>query len=120
MEGVELRGIERARPTEAVLAAIAEAEAIVIGPSNPVISIGPILAVPGMREALAEARRAGGGGEPVRGRARRQGPHRVVLRAGRHRAERRRDRGRPTTGVLDGIVADEDVTGLPVAHGSTR
>ena len=34
----------------------ASAEAIVIGPSNPVISIGPILAVPGMREALAAAR----------------------------------------------------------------
>ncbi len=42
-----------------MLAALAEAEAIVIGPSNPVISIGPILAVPGMREAL------GGGAAPV-------------------------------------------------------
>ena len=48
-------GIERARPTDAVLAALAEAELIVIGPSNPVISIGPILALPGMREALAGA-----------------------------------------------------------------
>ena len=51
-EGVELRGIERARPTEDVLAAIESAEAIVIGPSNPVISIGPILAVPGIAEAI--------------------------------------------------------------------
>ena len=69
MEGVELRGIERgpAQP-DAVLAALAEAELIVIGPSNPVISIGPILALPGMREALAGAPRAGGGGQPVRGR----------------------------------------------------
>ena len=46
-------GIAEAAPTPEVLAAIAAAEAIVIGPSNPVISIGPILAVPGMREALA-------------------------------------------------------------------
>ena len=38
-----------------MLSAVAEAEAIVIGPSNPVISIGPILALPGMREALAGA-----------------------------------------------------------------
>jgi LPPG:FO 2-phospho-L-lactate transferase len=53
--GVELEGIERAEPTPEVLEALRLAEAIVIGPSNPVISIGPILAVPGMREAIAEA-----------------------------------------------------------------
>jgi LPPG:FO 2-phospho-L-lactate transferase len=51
--GVELEGIAAAEPTPEVLAALAGAEAIVIGPSNPVISIGPILAVPGMREAIA-------------------------------------------------------------------
>jgi LPPG:FO 2-phospho-L-lactate transferase len=55
VDHVELRGIERARPTDAVLQAVAEADAIVIGPSNPVISIGPILALPGMREALRGA-----------------------------------------------------------------
>ncbi|MDP9188694.1 MAG: 2-phospho-L-lactate transferase [Actinomycetota bacterium] len=52
IEGVELNGIAEATPTPEVLAAIDHAQAIVIGPSNPVISIGPILAVPGMREAL--------------------------------------------------------------------
>jgi LPPG:FO 2-phospho-L-lactate transferase len=51
--GVQLEGIEAAEPTPEALAAIRDAEAIVIGPSNPVISIGPILAVPGMREAIA-------------------------------------------------------------------
>jgi LPPG:FO 2-phospho-L-lactate transferase len=51
--GVELEGIAEARPAPEVLAALDDAEAIVIGPSNPVISIGPILAVPGMREAIA-------------------------------------------------------------------
>jgi LPPG:FO 2-phospho-L-lactate transferase len=55
VEGVELEGVEAARPTDAVLAALAEADLIVVGPSNPVISIGPILALPGMREALAGA-----------------------------------------------------------------
>jgi LPPG:FO 2-phospho-L-lactate transferase len=54
--GVELEGIAEAEPTAEVLAALREAEVIVIGPSNPVISIGPILAVPGMREAIAGAR----------------------------------------------------------------
>lgn len=53
VEGVELEGIEAAEPTPEALEAIRGAEAIVIGPSNPVISIGPILAIPGMREAIA-------------------------------------------------------------------
>jgi LPPG:FO 2-phospho-L-lactate transferase len=55
IEAVELEGIEAASPTAEVRDALAGADAIVIGPSNPVISIGPILAVPGMREAIASA-----------------------------------------------------------------
>ena len=55
-EGVELEGIESAKPTPEVLEAIEQADVIVIGPSNPVISIGPILAVPGMKEAIKEAK----------------------------------------------------------------
>ena len=53
VQGVELEGIAEAEPSEEVRAALSGAEAIVIGPSNPVISIGPILAVPGMRPAIA-------------------------------------------------------------------
>ena len=53
VDGMELRGIEAASPPPEALEAIASARAIVIGPSNPVISIGPILDVPGMRDALA-------------------------------------------------------------------
>jgi LPPG:FO 2-phospho-L-lactate transferase len=53
VRGVELEGIAEAEPTPEALAAIGDAEAIVVGPSNPVISIGPILALPGMREAIA-------------------------------------------------------------------
>jgi LPPG:FO 2-phospho-L-lactate transferase len=56
VDGLELRGIEAASPAPEVLEAIAAAQAIVIGPSNPIISIGPILAVPGMRDALRAAR----------------------------------------------------------------
>jgi LPPG:FO 2-phospho-L-lactate transferase len=55
IEEVEFVGLEQARPTPEIEAAVAAAEAIVIGPSNPVISIGPILAVPGMSELLAAA-----------------------------------------------------------------
>jgi LPPG:FO 2-phospho-L-lactate transferase len=55
VEGLEFRGAEQARPSERALAALASASAIVIGPSNPLASIAPILAVPGIREALAAA-----------------------------------------------------------------
>lgn len=56
VEAVELDGIAEARPTEEVVRALAAADLIVIGPSNPVISIGPILSVPGLREAVQAAK----------------------------------------------------------------
>jgi LPPG:FO 2-phospho-L-lactate transferase len=55
IEGLEFRGAESARPSEQALAAIAHARVLVIGPSNPLASIAPILALPGLREALAGA-----------------------------------------------------------------
>ncbi len=54
---VRFEGAADARPGPAVLDALAEADAILLCPSNPVISIGPILALPGIRDAL-RARRA--------------------------------------------------------------
>jgi LPPG:FO 2-phospho-L-lactate transferase len=56
IRGVEYRGSARARPTEEVLTALGEAETIFIAPSNPLASIGPILAVPGIRRRLGEPR----------------------------------------------------------------
>jgi LPPG:FO 2-phospho-L-lactate transferase len=53
---VRFVGVEDARPAPGVLEALALADTIVICPSNPVISIGPILAVPGVRDALAARR----------------------------------------------------------------
>ena len=53
VEGVEIEGLEAATPTPEVLAAIGDAETIVIGPSNPVISIGPIVSMPAVREAIS-------------------------------------------------------------------
>jgi LPPG:FO 2-phospho-L-lactate transferase len=51
--GVELRGIEKARPTDAVLEALVAADMVVLCPSNPVVSLGPILALAGIRGVLA-------------------------------------------------------------------
>jgi LPPG:FO 2-phospho-L-lactate transferase len=56
VEAIELRGAEKAKPTRAVLDAIKNASAVVIAPSNPFVSIGPILALAGLRKALKMVR----------------------------------------------------------------
>ena len=56
---VRFAGIERARPTAEVVAALESAAVVVIAPSNPIVSVGPILAVPGMSELVIAARRRG-------------------------------------------------------------
>ena len=56
---VRFAGIEAATPTPEVLAVLRMADAIVICPSNPIVSVEPILAVPGMRDAISEARQRG-------------------------------------------------------------
>jgi LPPG:FO 2-phospho-L-lactate transferase len=105
IEDIKLDGISSARPTAEVANAIAAAELIVIGPSNPVISIGPILAVPGIREAMMTATAPVVAVSPfVEGRVV-KGPTAEFMRAV----------GRPTTaagvaglyeGLLDGMVVD--------------
>jgi LPPG:FO 2-phospho-L-lactate transferase len=68
-------GAETAKPAPGVLEAIAEADVIIFPPSNPVVSVGTILAVPGIRRAVAEAKAPVIGlspiigGAPVRGMA---------------------------------------------------
>lgn len=72
---ITFAGIERARPAPGLLDAIAEAEGVVLCPSNPVVSIAPILAMPGIRAAVqSSACRTVAvtpiiGGAPVRGMA---------------------------------------------------
>lgn len=56
VKAIRYQGAAEARPAPEVLEAIERADAVAICPSNPVASIGPILAVPGMREALAARR----------------------------------------------------------------
>lgn len=52
--GVEFVGIEEAIPAPGVLEALTDADVVIVAPSNPVVSIGPILAVPGVRQALQQ------------------------------------------------------------------
>ncbi|MEE6287773.1 2-phospho-L-lactate transferase [Georgenia sp. MJ173] len=53
VHGISFAGIDGARPAPGVLPALTDADVVVLGPSNPFVSIGPILAVPGVRAALA-------------------------------------------------------------------
>ncbi len=54
--GLKLAGIEDAKPAPGVIDAITKAEGVIIAPSNPIVSIGPILALPGVRQALRETK----------------------------------------------------------------
>jgi LPPG:FO 2-phospho-L-lactate transferase len=56
---VRFRGIDRASATREVRAAIQSAQLIVIAPSNPIVSVGPIVALPGVRAAIGDARMRG-------------------------------------------------------------
>ena len=56
VKSIRFAGVEEAEASEGVLEAISGADGVVIAPSNPIISIGPILAVPGVREVLTVAR----------------------------------------------------------------
>ncbi len=71
---VRFDGAAAARPGPGVLDALRHADTIVICPSNPVISIGPILAVPGIREVLTERRARVVGVSPIVGGAPVKGP----------------------------------------------
>jgi LPPG:FO 2-phospho-L-lactate transferase len=62
---VRFAGASAAAPGPGVLAAIAEADAVLVCPSNPVVSIAPILAIPGIREAVAARRSRAAGVSPI-------------------------------------------------------
>ena len=107
---VRFDGIAGARPTAEVLAALAGADAIVVGPSNPVISIGPILALPGLVEALRAAPAPVVAVSPIVGGQVLKGPTAHFLR----------HLGREVSAagvaahygdLLDGVVADVPVPG---------
>jgi LPPG:FO 2-phospho-L-lactate transferase len=119
--GLELRGVEQAKPGERVLRAIEAARTIVIGPSNPLVSIGPILAVPGLREALHAAAAPVVAVSPIVDGEVLKGPTAAFMRFA----------GVPCSAagvielygeVLDGIVADETLpaTSAPAALRSLK
>ncbi len=119
VEGLEFRGAEQARPSAEALAAIAGARAIVIGPSNPLASIAPILAVPGIREALLAAPAPVVAVSPIVGGEVLKGPTAAFMAFAA--LECNADGVADFYGeLLDGIVADENVARLPALLLDTR
>lgn len=111
-------GAEEAKPAPGVLEAIGEADAVLLAPSNPVVSVGTVLAVPGIRRALrTNAARVVGvspiiGGKPVRGMADAClpviGVETTAAGVGRHYGARKDD------GILDGwLIAEGDAADVP-------
>ena len=119
VEELEFRGAEDARPSQAVLDALARATAIVIGPSNPLVSIAPILAVPGIREAMRSSPAPVVAVSPIVGGQVLKGPTAAFMAYAGHELS--------AAGVaafygelLDGIVADERVPGVATLETDTR
>jgi LPPG:FO 2-phospho-L-lactate transferase len=80
VSAVRFAGAERARPAPGVLEALAAAEAVVVCPSNPIVSIGPVLAVPGVRAAVTARRDSTVAVSPIVAGAALKGPADRLLR----------------------------------------
>ena len=74
VQGVVFAGIEEAAPTAGVIEAIRDTDVVVLNPSNPIVSIGPILAVAGVRDALATTSALRIGVSPIIGGKALKGP----------------------------------------------
>jgi LPPG:FO 2-phospho-L-lactate transferase len=112
VQDVDFRGANNAQPTPEIRDALAAADAIVIGPSNPIISVAPILAVPGIREALTDSKAPVVAVSPFVGGRVIKGPTEAFMEWA----------GRPLTSdglaahyedLIDGVVADHRATALP-------
>jgi LPPG:FO 2-phospho-L-lactate transferase len=80
VEKIELRGIADARPTPAVLDAIRKSSAVILAPSNPFVSLGPILQLTGVREALRRVKSRVAAISPIVGGKTIKGPADKMLR----------------------------------------
>jgi LPPG:FO 2-phospho-L-lactate transferase len=119
VEGLEFRGAEQAAASEQALAALASASAIVIGPSNPLTSIAPILAVPGIREAMIASDAPVLAVSPIVGGEVLKGPTAAFMAFAALACNA--DGIADFYGeLLDGMVADENVGRLPTLQTDTR
>lgn len=112
VRSVEHEGAEVARAAPGVLEALGRADLVVLAPSNPVQSVGPILALPGVREALAPRPTVAvtpvvSGRPPAAGPERSRAHVRAAFMAARGLAHRATEVARCYLGLVDGFVLDE-------------
>jgi LPPG:FO 2-phospho-L-lactate transferase len=81
VESVRFAGASDAEPAPGVMEAIRNSQAVILAPSNPISSIGPILAVPGIRQALRETRARIAAVSPIVGGAAVAGPAGILMQA---------------------------------------
>jgi LPPG:FO 2-phospho-L-lactate transferase len=81
VNSVRFAGATDAEPAPGVIEAITSADAVILAPSNPITSIGPILSVPGIREALCSARGKVAAVSPIIGNAPVAGPAGILMSA---------------------------------------
>ncbi len=103
--GLRFPGAADARPAPGVIEAIAEADALLIAPSNPFVSIDPLLAVPGVREAIEGARGVRLAVSPIVGGDAVKGPAAAMLRSLGHEVSAL-GVARLYAGLLDVFVLD--------------
>jgi LPPG:FO 2-phospho-L-lactate transferase len=80
VKGIIYRGIERAKPADGVIESIMNADGVIICPSNPIVSIGTIISINGVREALRETKAKTIGISPIIGGAAVKGPADKMLK----------------------------------------
>jgi LPPG:FO 2-phospho-L-lactate transferase len=112
IDDVEFRHARAAAPTPEVLHALQTAKAIIIGPSNPVISIGPILALPGLAEAIGASPAPVVAVSPLVGGGVVKGPTEACLRWAGH-ALSSDGIADAYAGLIEGLIADERTGALP-------
>jgi LPPG:FO 2-phospho-L-lactate transferase len=113
VQDVDFRHARAAAPTAEVLDAISTARAIVIGPSNPIISIGPILAVPGLADAVKASPAPVVAVSPLVKGSVLKGPTGAFMRWA-HRTISSSGIATLYEGLIEGLVADERARAIPV------
>jgi len=106
VEGVFFAGAEQARPAPGVVEAIAAAEVVLLAPSNPVTSIAPILAIPGLRQALKQTPARVAAVSPIVGGAAVSGPAGELMRT-QGLAVSAEGVARAYSAFLDVLIVDE-------------
>ena len=104
--GIDLRGIKETRISSAASGALAEAEAVVFCPSNPIVSIGPVLAVPGMTESLSASSAPKVAVSPIVGGRALKGPADRMMDSLGHEVSAT-GVARMYEGLVDGMVVDQ-------------